>query len=74
MPVLHFDVESRSTVNLTDVGGWRYAADPTTEILCLTYAVDDGAVETWTPGQPDSEAVCDGGAQFQVADRFPRTI
>ena len=52
MPVLHFDVESRSTVNLTDVGAWRYAADPTTEILCLTYAVDDGAVETWTPGQP----------------------
>jgi DNA polymerase len=33
-------------------GAWRYAADPTTSVLCVCYAVDDGAVEVWLPGQP----------------------
>jgi DNA polymerase len=39
-------------VNLTTVGAWRYAADPTTEVLCVAYAIDDGPVQTWAPGQP----------------------
>jgi DNA polymerase len=55
MPVLHRDAESKSTQNLADVGAWRYAADPTTEVLCFAYAVDDGAVQIWTPGQPIPE-------------------
>jgi len=33
-------------------GAWRYAADPTTSVLCVCYAVDDGAVEVWLPGHP----------------------
>ena len=33
-------------------GTWRYAADPTTEIVCVGYAIDDGSTEIWTPGQP----------------------
>src|SRR6516225_8167452 len=50
--VLHRDYESRGVLKLEDVGVWRYAADPRTEILCCTYAVDDGPVQLWLPGNP----------------------
>jgi DNA polymerase len=52
MPVIFWDTESRSTVSLTDAGAWRYAAHQTTEILTICFAVDNGAIETWTPGEP----------------------
>src|SRR6516165_1255311 len=51
MPTLFWDIETRSTVPLEDAGAWRYAADPTSEVLCVGYAVDDSGVEIWTPGQ-----------------------
>ena len=37
---------------LKTVGTHRYAADPTTEILCVAYAVDDEPVQLWLPGDP----------------------
>jgi hypothetical protein len=46
---LHRDIETRSTLRLADVGAWRYAADLSTEVLCIGYAVDDGPVQIWTP-------------------------
>jgi DNA polymerase bacteriophage-type len=48
--VLHRDYETRSRVILKLVGTHRYAADPNTEILCAAYAVDDGPVQLWLPG------------------------
>jgi Toprim domain/CHC2 zinc finger len=56
MPHLFFDIETRSTVNLEIAGAWRYASDPTTEVLCLAYAVDDGDPQIWIPGDPIPEA------------------
>jgi DNA polymerase bacteriophage-type len=52
MPILHRDFETRSTADLTKVGAWRYAADSTTEVLCVAYAIDDGEVKIWIPGDP----------------------
>jgi len=52
MPTLFWDIETRSTVSLEDAGVYRYASDPTTEVLCLGYAVDDGNPLIWTSGQP----------------------
>jgi DNA polymerase family A/Toprim domain/CHC2 zinc finger len=52
MPTLHWDVETRSVANLTLVGAWKYATDPTTETLCIAYAVDDDAVTIWLPTDP----------------------
>ena len=51
MPTLFWDIETRSTVSLEDAGAWRYAADATTEVLCIGFAVDDSEVQIWTPGQ-----------------------
>jgi DNA polymerase bacteriophage-type len=49
MHEMTWDFESRSAVSLKNSGSWRYAADATTEILCLCYAIDDGEVQTWLP-------------------------
>jgi DNA polymerase bacteriophage-type len=50
-PTLFCDVETRSTASI-DVGAHRYAAHPTTEVLCIAYAVDDGPVKIWRLGEP----------------------
>jgi DNA polymerase len=47
----HVDIETRSVVDLEEVGAARYAADPTTEVLCLAYALDDGPIKIWRPGE-----------------------
>ena len=57
MPTIHLDLETRSTVDLKKVGIFVYASDPTTEVWCACYAVDDGPVQTWTPGEPCPEVV-----------------
>jgi DNA polymerase bacteriophage-type len=65
--ILHRDIETRSTIDLTDVGAWRYAGDPTTGVWCVAYAVDDGPAQIWIPGQPIPE-------EFHVAARDPDWI
>src|SRR5262249_4202493 len=39
--VLHRDYETRSHSILKTVGTYKYATDPSTEVLCCAYAVDD---------------------------------
>jgi DNA polymerase len=53
--ILHRDIETRSTLDLTEVGAWRYAAEPTTDVWCVGYAVDDDPPQIWTPDQPIPE-------------------
>jgi DNA polymerase len=50
--VLHRDFETRSRVSIKKVGTHKYAADPSTEVLCIAYAVDDGPVQLWISGNP----------------------
>jgi DNA polymerase len=52
MPVLHRDLESRSTADLRIVGAHCYARHPSTEMLCYAYAVDSGPIRVWRPGEP----------------------
>jgi DNA polymerase bacteriophage-type len=49
---LHRDFETRSTVDLTKVGSHIYANHPTTEIICVSFAVDNQPVKLWWPGDP----------------------
>ncbi len=51
-PVYHCDFETRSTVDIRASGARRYAEDPSTEVLCLSYQLNDGPVFRWRPGQP----------------------
>ena len=50
MPTPFRDYETRSTRNLKRVGSWKYAIDPTTDVWCCAYAVDDGEIQLWLPG------------------------
>ena len=49
---LHRDFETRSRAILKKVGTYRYAADPSTEVLCAAYAVDHDPVQLWIAGDP----------------------
>jgi DNA polymerase len=64
----YFDIESRSAVSLEIAGPWRYAADPSTEILCVGWCVDDGEPQIWVPGDPLPEELL--GADEIVAHNF----
>jgi DNA polymerase bacteriophage-type len=50
--VLYRDYETRSHIDLEECGAAVYAAHPTTDVWCCAYAVDDGEVKLWVPGDP----------------------
>jgi len=52
MSTVFWDVETFSNRDLTECGSSIYAADPSTDILFMCFAVDDGEVQTWRPGDP----------------------
>ena len=49
MAIAHIDIESYSEAPLKKCGLYRYAEDPSTEVLVVCYAFDDGPVHTWVP-------------------------
>jgi DNA polymerase len=51
------DFETRSRCDLPKHGVYNYAQDPSTEVLCMSYAFDDDEVVTWIPDTPFPEAV-----------------
>ena len=56
---LSIDFETRSTVDLTKSGVYRYTEDPTTDIVCMAFAFGDEDVEVWTPPSGQCEAWCE---------------
>jgi DNA polymerase len=52
MPVLDRDIETRSDLRLKQVGAWKYSRDPSTEVLCVAFCVDNGPIKLWVPGDP----------------------
>jgi len=55
MSIFWIDYETRSRVDIRVVGAHRYAKHPSTEVMCMAYAVDEGEVKLWLPGQPQPE-------------------
>ena len=76
--ILWLDTETRSVCDLTTRGAYNYACDPTTQILCLSYAFNDEDVQTWTPEQPFPQRVANhfaNGGQIRVHNAsFDRLI
>jgi DNA polymerase len=52
MDILWLDFETRSRCDLISHGGYNYAKDISTSVLCLSYAFNDDNVQTWVPSQP----------------------
>jgi hypothetical protein len=44
---LYWDIETKSGANLRECGSYIYANDPTTGVLCLSYAIADGDPQLW---------------------------
>src|SRR5262245_47392267 len=67
MPILFRDYETRSTIDLKRVGGYKYATHASTDVWCCAFAVDDGPINLWTPGM-------DAPAEFIEAARNPAWV
>lgn len=63
-PRITADFETRSELDVRDVGAWRYAEHPSTVILILSMEMPDGRILRWHPGQDFpaevSQAIHDG--------------
>ena len=50
--MIHFDFETRSELDVKDVGAYVYAKHPSTEAMCLAYRIDEGDIKLWRKGDP----------------------
>lgn len=58
MTTVTLDFETRSELNVKDVGAYVYATHPSTDVLCLCWMVDDGpTVRIWHPGHEDNTRI-----------------
>jgi DNA polymerase len=75
MAILWLDFETRSRCDLKAHGVYNYARDPSTEVLCMSYAFDDEPVETWLPKYPFPERVANWTGQIRAHNAaFERLI
>ena len=73
--ILWLDFESRSRCDLLSRGVYNYAQDASTDVLCMSYAFDDGDVITWTPDQPFPDEVRNFTGQIRAHNAaFERLI
>ncbi len=76
--MIWIDFETRSECDLPARGAYNYARDPSTTVLCMAWALDDGDVAVWTPGQefpkPVSDAVRGGAMVYAHNAAFERLI
>jgi DNA polymerase len=57
MTILWIDFETRSRRDLPNCGVYNYVQDRSTEVLCMSYAFDDGDVSTWIQSEPFPDTV-----------------
>ena len=57
--VLSIDFETASQCDLKRAGAYVYSEHPTTQVLCMAYAFDNGPVQIWRRGQPFPRDVLD---------------
>ncbi|CAB4171601.1 bifunctional 3'-5' exonuclease/DNA polymerase [uncultured Caudovirales phage] len=49
--ILFCDFETRSRCDLRSAGVYNYAKHASTDVICMSYAFDNQAVQTWQPGE-----------------------
>jgi len=72
---VYIDFESRSQADIWTTGAYRYAEDPSTEVLCLAWAIDDGPVQGALYGKlseatPIINQLIQSGAEFHAHNAF----
>lgn len=71
MTYLYLDIETRSELDLTKVGTAAYGEHPSTEVLCIAWAVDDGPVNVAKGEKPDGALALYQTAEFEQAVSDP---
>ena len=69
MTVAHGDYETRSLLDLREVGLYNYVRHPTTSPWCFSWALDDMEPELWTPEQecpPRLRRHIESGGEFRA--------
>lgn len=56
--MIHADCESFCVLDVTKVGMFRYWEDPSAEVLCLSWCIDDGPVHIWVQGDEPPRELC----------------
>jgi DNA polymerase len=56
---LRLDLETVSVVDLRRTGVYRYAEDPTTDVILACFKRGDGPIKTWRPGMPVPQEIID---------------
>ncbi len=78
MAVLHIDFETRSVIDLKEVGVHEYAKHPTTDLWCAAYAFDDEEPDVWLPPDPMPQRLSDhvrsGGEIRAYNSQFERVL
>jgi DNA polymerase len=67
---VYWDIETCSQCSLKERGAHLYASDPTTGVHFLCYAVDDGEVQVWRPGEPVAEPFANPTRYTFVSDNW----
>ena len=49
-PALFLDFETRSVLDLKEVGLWNYVRHPSTDVWCMAWAFGDAEPQVWRPG------------------------
>src|SRR6516162_11666433 len=70
MSIVYWDVETFSRCKLKDCGAHVYAADPSTGVHFMCFAVDDGEVQTWRPGDPVPAPFAGPAGHMFVSDNW----
>ena len=65
--ILFLDFETRSVLNVADVGAHRYATDPTTEVTLLSYAFGSKPVRTCTSVSDEVREALEDQSVLKVA-------
>jgi DNA polymerase len=75
---ISIDFETYSECDIKTAGGYNYAAHPTTEVICMAWAIDDDEPRLWVPGQicpaPLWDAINDGAEIWAWNAAFERAI
>lgn len=78
MDILNIDFETRSARDLPKCGAHKYARDPSTEVLMMAWAFDDGPLDIWLPEDEFPEDViqhmAEGGLIHAWNAQFERLL
>lgn len=50
--MLHIDMETQSSCDLSTKGSYEYAIHTFSRVMCMAYSINDAPIELWTPDQP----------------------